>query len=173
MLLHQSIGLGRFNELPRQNSVHALFECCCSLTWAGWVSDGRPFADHAEILSRAEDAILNLSDVDVERALQCHPPVGVRRNSVPSHLEQCSIWVPDDAVMATIYRAGEEYERNFGFRYLWCSHGHDADDLLENIGQRMSNERSVERKVCVDELAKITRTRIERMLGPEDGYPEY
>ena len=49
----------------------------------------------------------------------------------------------------------------------------DADDLLENIGQRMSNERSVERKVCVDELAKITRTRIERMLGPEDGYPEY
>ncbi|SLB58253.1 putative OHCU decarboxylase [Mycobacteroides abscessus subsp. abscessus] len=37
----------------------------------------------------------------------------------------------------------------------------------------MSNERSVERKVCVDELAKITRTRIERMLGPEDGYPEY
>ncbi|MGW6659029.1 2-oxo-4-hydroxy-4-carboxy-5-ureidoimidazoline decarboxylase [Rhodococcus sp. NPDC055024] len=173
MLLHQSIGLERFNELPRQKAVHALFECCCSLTWAGWVSDGRPFADHAEILSRAEDAILNLSDVDVERALQCHPPVGVRKNSVPSHLEQCSIWVPDDAVMATIYRAGEEYERNFGFRYLWCSHGHDTDDLLENIGQRMSNERSVERKVCVDELAKITRTRVERMLGPEDGYPEY
>ena len=60
MLLHQSIGLERFNELPRQKAVHALFECCCSLTWAGWVSDGRPFADHAEILSRAEDAILNL-----------------------------------------------------------------------------------------------------------------
>lgn len=173
MLLHQSIGLKRFNELPRQKAIHALFECCCSMTWAGWVSDGRPFADYAAILSRSEGALLNLSDNDVERALQCHPPVGVRANSEASHLEQCSIWVPDEQLMATIRRAGEEYERKFGFRYLWCSHGYDADDMLDNIGARMSNEPSVEHKVCVDELAKITRTRIERMLGPEDGYPEY
>ncbi|KJF20588.1 2-oxo-4-hydroxy-4-carboxy-5-ureidoimidazoline decarboxylase [Rhodococcus sp. ACPA4] len=173
MLLHQSIGLERFNELPRPKAIHALYECCCSMTWAGWVSDGRPFASYAEILARAENALLNLSDADVENALHCHPPVGVRAQSVPSHLEQCAIWDSDESLMATIRRAGEEYESTFAFRYIWCSHGHDAQDLLENIRVRLTNPASVERKICVDELAKITCTRIERMLGPEDGYPEY
>ncbi|MDI9919071.1 2-oxo-4-hydroxy-4-carboxy-5-ureidoimidazoline decarboxylase [Rhodococcus sp. IEGM 1379] len=173
MLLHQSIGLERFNELPRPKAIHALYECCCSMTWACWVSDGRPFRSYAEVLARAEDALLDLSDPDVESALQCHPPVGLRAHSAPSHLEQCSIWVADKQVMASIRNAGEEYERTFGFRYIWFSHRHDAHELLENISVRLSNPLSVERKICVDELAKITCTRIERMLGPEGGYPEY
>ncbi|MGC0362093.1 hypothetical protein ABH922_000077 [Rhodococcus sp. 27YEA15] len=103
MLFHQSIGLDHFNELSRQKAVYALFECAGSLTWAQWVSDGRPFANHEDVHTRAEDAILHLSDEDIERIFPNRSNV-VGRGTV---------------------------------------------------------------------LTAVTHARIERMLGPEGGYPEY
>ena len=42
-----------------------------------------------------------------------------------------------------------------------------------SLADRMHNSEETERKVVRNELAKINRTRLERMLGPEGGYSNW
>ncbi|MET7768185.1 2-oxo-4-hydroxy-4-carboxy-5-ureidoimidazoline decarboxylase [Nocardia sp. NPDC005366] len=106
MLMHRGIGLDRLNSLPRARAVHALYECCCNVTWAARIADARPFADRDALLAEADIELLALSQADLDRALDAvaHEPAG---------------------------------------------------------------------EPSVTELARITRDRIDHMLGPAEGYPEY
>jgi hypothetical protein len=51
-----------------------------------------------------------------------------------------------------------------------CAAGVAKGDVLGTVTDRMHNDLETERKVIRNELAKINRTRLERMLGPEGGY---
>ncbi|MFC4603801.1 2-oxo-4-hydroxy-4-carboxy-5-ureidoimidazoline decarboxylase [Rhodococcus kronopolitis] len=170
MLMHQGLGLDRFNALPRARAVHALFECCCSVAWAGHLADGRPYRAHADLLTRADTELFALSDADIEHALDCHLGVARRVDTAASRLEQCAVWAPDEATMAAVVEASTRYETRFGYPYLWCAAGRDAADLLADLTGRLDNSPEAERKTMAGELAKINRIRLERMLGPEDGY---
>ncbi|MFZ2530137.1 MAG: 2-oxo-4-hydroxy-4-carboxy-5-ureidoimidazoline decarboxylase [Rhodococcus sp. (in: high G+C Gram-positive bacteria)] len=173
MLLHQGIGLGAFNALSRRGAVHALYECCASLGWANSVAAGRPYACHTELFARADAVIVTLDEVSIGDAVDCHPAVGGRPRSAHSRSEQCSVWDEDRRAMTAIAQSAQAYEERFGFRYLWCSAGRGPDELLADLVHRLDNDIDAERKIRTDELAKITRTRLERMLGPEDGFPLY
>lgn len=173
MLLHQGIGLGAFNALSRRGAVHALYECCASLGWANPVAAGRPYASHTELFARGDAVLVTLDEATLGEALDCHPIVGGRPRSTHSRSEQCSVWGEDPRIMAAITRSAQAYEERFGFRYLWCSGGRGPDELLADLVHRLDNEIEAERKIRTDELAKVTRTRLERMLGPEDGFPLY
>lgn len=50
-----------------------------------------------------------------------------------------------------------------------------SDTDIETVLQGYRNlvDDTAERRACCDELARINRIRIGRMLGPEGGYPEY
>jgi 2-oxo-4-hydroxy-4-carboxy-5-ureidoimidazoline decarboxylase len=45
--------------------------------------------------------------------------------------------------------------------------------VLASISDRLMNDVDTERKVVRNELARINRTRLERMLGPEGGYDNW
>jgi 2-oxo-4-hydroxy-4-carboxy-5-ureidoimidazoline decarboxylase len=106
MLMHKGIGLDRFNSMPRARAVHALYECCCCVTWAQKVADARPYETHDDIHSKSDIELLAFSQADLDRV------------------------------------------------FASCVHCETKNNSVE-------------------ELARVTRTRIERMLGPVGGYPEY
>ena len=56
------------------------------------------------------------------------------------------------------------------FGFVMFIGGMRASDVLGTVDYRMHNDVETERKVLRNELAKINRTRLERMLGPEGGY---
>ncbi|WP_067531708.1 2-oxo-4-hydroxy-4-carboxy-5-ureidoimidazoline decarboxylase [Nocardia crassostreae] len=68
MLMHHGIGLDRFNSLPRRRAIHALYECCCSVTWAAKVADGRPYPGYAALQTAAAAELDALSATDLDRA---------------------------------------------------------------------------------------------------------
>lgn len=173
MLLHQGIGLDRFNELPRRRAVHALFECCCCLPWSARLADGRRYTSQTQLLAAADAELHALPESEIAQALQGHLRIGARARSLPSFREQCAVWVEDAAVMRTLDDAATAYEERFGFRYVWFSDGRDGRALLADLTTRMTHDLDTERKVRTTELARITRTRLERMLGPEGGFPDY
>ncbi|MFF0814579.1 2-oxo-4-hydroxy-4-carboxy-5-ureidoimidazoline decarboxylase [Rhodococcus sp. NPDC003318] len=173
MLMHQGIGLDRFNALAPRSATHALFECYYSVIWAGRIVDGRPYVSHDALLSSADTELFELSPADIDIALQCHPTVARRIHTTASSLEQCAVWAPDEETMLAVLIACESYEQRFGYPYLWCAAGRDATELLLDLDARMSHSPEVERKTMVSELAKVNRTRIQRMLGPEGGYDNY
>jgi 2-oxo-4-hydroxy-4-carboxy-5-ureidoimidazoline decarboxylase len=114
--MHQGIGRETFNEMPETKAVHALYECCASVTWARKVAEARPFTDHNELFQCADKELFALSEESVDEVLIAYPPLNDCPGSGKSHTERHAIR---------------------------------------------------------DELAKINRARLERMLGPEGGFQNW
>ena len=106
MLMHKGIGLDQFNAMPAGRAIHALYECCCNVTWATRVAQARPYDDHNAVFEQSEIELLELSRSDLDRVFDS------------------------------------------------CIHEPAHEPTVEV-------------------LAKITHARLERMLGPEGGYPAY
>ncbi|WP_246023628.1 2-oxo-4-hydroxy-4-carboxy-5-ureidoimidazoline decarboxylase [Nocardia yunnanensis] len=65
--MHHGIGLDRFHSLSRVRAIHALYECCCNVTWAQKIADGRPYPGHDALFTAAAAELDALSAVDLER----------------------------------------------------------------------------------------------------------
>lgn len=158
VLMHQGIGLDAFNALPERKAVHALYECCHCVTLAGDLAGGRPYPDHNSLFRRADALLFALSEQSVDAILQAYP---------------CSVRPCDDTERAALRTAEESYRDRFGFDYVMYVAGLCAPDVLTTIADRLHNDVETERKVVRNELAKINRTRLERMLGPEGGFDNW
>ncbi len=170
VLMHQGIGLDAFNALPTRKAVHALYECWNSVVLAGDLAAGRPYADHDALFRRADALLFSLPEDGVDRILEAYPHIGRRPRSTRSQAEQCSLWDEDPAVMAALSDAAQDYADHFGFGFVMCVAGLRATEVITAITDRLHHDTETERKVVRNELAKINRTRLERMLGPEGGF---
>jgi 2-oxo-4-hydroxy-4-carboxy-5-ureidoimidazoline decarboxylase len=168
--MHQGIGLEAFNALPERKAVHALYECCNSYVLARDLAGGRPYADHEALFRRADALLFALPEQAIDQILDTCPDVGRRPKSNKSHAEQCAVWDDDPALMDELRAAGRRYRDEYGFAFVMFVDGQCANDVLAAIEDRMHHEVEMERKILRNELAKIGRSRLERMLGPEGGY---
>jgi 2-oxo-4-hydroxy-4-carboxy--5-ureidoimidazoline (OHCU) decarboxylase len=75
--------------------------------------------------------------------------------------------------MTRLAAAARDYADRFGFGFIMFVGGQTVADVLGTVSDRMHNDVETERKVIRNELAKINRTRLERMLGPEGGYQNW
>jgi OHCU decarboxylase len=156
--------------MPQHRALHALYECCNSVALASDLARGRPYESHDALFRRADALLFSLSESSVDAILQAYPHIGRRPRSTKSQAEQCSIWDPRAEVMAELDAAAHRYAGRFGFSFVMFVGATDADGVLAAIRERLDHEPDTERKVVLNELAKINRTRLERMLGPEGGY---
>jgi OHCU decarboxylase len=173
MFLHQGLGLGVFNALPQLKAVHALYECCNSVPLARDLAARRPYADHDQLFRLADALLFALPEMSVDEILQAYPHIGTRPRSAKSHAEQCAVWDECAEVMAELDSADQRYAEHFGFSFVMFVDGFGSDDVLATIAERLQHDPDTERKVVRNELAKINRSRLERMLGPEGGYPSW
>jgi OHCU decarboxylase len=173
VLLHQGIGLDAFNAMPQRKAVHALFECCNSVALARDLANGRAYEDHDALFRRADALLFELPEDGVDLILEACPHIGRRPRSAKSHAEQCSVWDEDAAMMARLWAAAESYAARFGFGFVMYVDGLGAADVLTAVEDRLHHSLETERKVVRNELARINRTRLERMLGPEGGYQNW
>jgi 2-oxo-4-hydroxy-4-carboxy-5-ureidoimidazoline decarboxylase len=173
VLMHQGIGLDAFNELAPKKALHALYECCYSVVLAGDLVRGRPYADHDDLFRKADALLFALSEQSVDTILQAYPCVGRRPRSTKSAAEQCSVWDERPEVMADLGAAAKRYQERFGFGFVMFVGGTDTQGVLAAVSDRLHHDNETERKVVRNELAKINRTRLERMLGPEGGYQNW
>jgi 2-oxo-4-hydroxy-4-carboxy-5-ureidoimidazoline decarboxylase len=173
VLLHQGIGLDVFNALPERKAVHALYECCNSMAMARELARARPYEDHAALFRRADALLFALPETAIDQILDACPDVGRRPRSEKSQAEQCAVWDEDATVMTDLAESARAYATTFGFGFVMCCGRMDARDVLSAITDRMHHDVETERKVLRNELAKINRSRLERMLGPEGGYQNW
>jgi 2-oxo-4-hydroxy-4-carboxy-5-ureidoimidazoline decarboxylase len=171
--MHQGIGLEAFNGMSPKKAMHAVFECCNCVSVAADLVRGRPYQDHDALFRHADALLFALSESSVDSILQAYPHIGRRPRSTKSQAEQCSVWDPRSEVMAELDVTAQEYESRFGFSFVMFVNGTDAEGVRAVIAERLHHEPETERKVVRNELAKINRTRLERMLGPEGGYQNW
>jgi 2-oxo-4-hydroxy-4-carboxy-5-ureidoimidazoline decarboxylase len=171
--MHQGMGLDVFNAMPMRRAVHAVYECCYSVPLAADLARGRPYENHDAMFRQADRLLFGLSEDSIDSILQAYLDVGRRPGSEKSQAEHCAVWDERQEVMDQLGVAAKTYLDHFGFGFVMFVNGYSAQDVLTTITDRMLHDFETERKVVHNELARINRTRLERMLGPEGGYDNW
>jgi 2-oxo-4-hydroxy-4-carboxy-5-ureidoimidazoline decarboxylase len=161
----KALGLKGFNALSERQRMHQLFQVCCSTIWARRVLAGVPFRDAEALYDRADRALAELPDMEIDAALDGHPRIGAGTDNPSSAREQAGVSTSADNVRAELAAGNAAYEDRFGYVYLVCASGKPAEELLAILTERLENDPETERRVMRNELAKINRLRLERLLS--------
>jgi 2-oxo-4-hydroxy-4-carboxy-5-ureidoimidazoline decarboxylase len=169
-------GLDRLNALPLKDAAAQLRACCGSSRWVEAMLARRPFESADDLLAAADVAWRATGPKDWDEAFAHHPRIGERHATAPvsataqawSAGEQATAAAAGTAAGAALAEANEAYERRFGRIYIVCAAGRSAGEMLADIASRMNNDPDRERAVAVEEQRKITRLRLESLIGARE-----
>lgn len=164
------------NALPANRAAELLAACCGAPRWVSSMVARRPFASLDALLVAADDVWWSLDQHDWREAFARHPRIGEAESAPPDNErerrwasgEQASVATAQDAVRDALVEANRKYERRFGYIYIVCAAGKSADEMLALARGRLHNSPKVELRVAAEEQRKITRLRLEKLLGDED-----
>jgi 2-oxo-4-hydroxy-4-carboxy-5-ureidoimidazoline decarboxylase len=163
--------LERFQALGDEAGRAALHACCASPVWVSRVWGGRPYRNRTALLDAAETACRELDDDELDRALDGHPRIGDRATGTGtearwSRQEQAAVSDAGEGTRAELIERNHEYEERFGHVFLIRAAGRSAGEMLAELRRRLGNDPGTERREVVEQLAQITRLRVEKLLGP-------
>ncbi|MEB3966985.1 2-oxo-4-hydroxy-4-carboxy-5-ureidoimidazoline decarboxylase [Streptomyces kunmingensis] len=149
-------GLAHFNALPQASAEDALRTCCGSLAWARRLAAHRPYPDLDALLAAADEAAYDLPLDSVTEALACE--------ELPL-LPGAAAYSAAGTALAAAHSA---YESRFGRAFVIClddiAPGEALDHLLSGLRDRLGNDREEERVVAAEELRRLARGRITRLV---------
>ena len=169
VLVIDDAGLERFCALPTSDAEQLLLAVCSSPQWARRVAAGRPYPSGEDLLQAADEALGELSEREIDAALAGHPRIGERTAAGSlSHTEQAGLAGASTRVREELVEGNRAYEERFGHVYLVCATGRSAGELLALLRERLGHDRSQERGALREELRKINRIRLGRLLSSTD-----
>jgi 2-oxo-4-hydroxy-4-carboxy--5-ureidoimidazoline (OHCU) decarboxylase len=134
-------GLTRFNTLPAIEAERALLTCCGSLHWARRLVAHRPYPDLDALLAAADEAVYDFAPADLDEALSRETL------SLPPH-------------------------GSYSVAFVICLDGYGPgealDQLLAGIRSRLGNDPEEERVLSWDELRRLARGRLARLVRSLD-----
>jgi len=166
-------GIARLNYLSRRQAAEALYDCCSSKKWVERVLARRPFADDSALLDSAEEAFASLGRKDWLTIFRSHPAIGAKKAAAKqtatardwSAGEQALAQKGSAETLAVLGAANEAYEATFGHVFLICATGKSSEQILNSLQERLGHDAETEMRIAGDEQRKITRLRLEKLLG--------
>jgi 2-oxo-4-hydroxy-4-carboxy-5-ureidoimidazoline decarboxylase len=158
------------NQGPVDEAAERLAACNASRRWIDDVLAQRPYATTEQLLTSAESAARALEWKDVLEALDAHPRIGDRATgdtleATWSRTEQASVGTADPTVQNALANANTDYERRFGHVFLIRAAGRAPTEMLAELHRRLANDDATEHAEVTEQLAQITRLRLERLLA--------
>lgn len=162
--------------MARDRASELLADCCGSTRWVSTMVARRPFGSLERVLAAADEIWRSLTPDDWREAFAHHPRIG-DRPAVARQSEQSAAWAAGEqaavgdaaadtrVALAAVNRA---YEQRYGYIYIVCATGKPADELLAIATERLRNDPDTELFVAAEEQRKITRLRLEKLLGQGD-----
>lgn len=187
-------GLSKFNNLSEEEAVQELHRCCACNEWSRRVCARRPFASLQQLRDACDDEWWRLSSNHWRESFHGHPRIGDKAalakkiNALkPSAAAGASSsgshgggWEADEqkgtsgastAVLDAIHEGNIAYEEKYGFIFLICATNKTADDMLDQLKERLNRTGAQEADVIANEVrtaageqAKITQLRIVKLL---------
>jgi allantoicase len=170
---NQVNGLERINRLPVEQARKALLDCCDSIAWADQMISQRPFAGDANLFESADKIWTHLGRKEWLRAIRHHPPIGSKRGKSKQSIvarqwsagEQSVAQTSSPETLAILAAANQAYHATFGYVFLICATGKSGDEILQSLQQRLANNPEIELRVAAEEMRKIMRLRLEKLLN--------
>jgi len=149
-----------------------LRSCCAADAWVDQVVAGGPYESEAALFAASDRATASLDAEGLAQALAGHPRIGDAalahggdgRSAAWSRGEQAGVAGAGADLLGQLAAANAMYEARFGHVYLVCASGRDAAELLAVCRSRLDNDPEAERAVVLQELAKINRLRLAKLL---------
>jgi allantoicase len=168
-----SSGLDWLNSLPEKKAAAAFLDCCGSQEWARRMLAGRPYSDATELMRAADETWNALGRKEWLQAFRHHPRIGAkkaeRKQSTKagdwSAEEQSGLGQAARDTRAALAAANRAYEAAFGYIFIICAAGKSAEEIQQELQQRLGNDRETELRTAAEEQRKITRLRLEKMLA--------
>ena len=159
--------LDDFNQLPSDVAAAELLSVCHSTRWAAQVAQSRPFADLAAAQKVADEVWQSLGPDEWRAALDGHPRIGEQGGTSQafSRQEQAGMTGVADRVKAAIAEGNRVYEERFGHVFLISAAGRTPEEILTNLHERLDNDPGTELVVAAEQHRRITRLRLEKLLG--------
>jgi OHCU decarboxylase len=128
----------------------------------------RPFGSIEALLGAARAEWLALTPADWLQAFAAHPRIGdreslARRFPESHHLaaqEQAGVAGAGQDVLAALAAGNAAYEDKFGYIFIVCATGLDAETMLAMLRERLDNDPWTELRIAAEEQAKITALRL-------------
>ena len=157
-----SDGLDWFNALSDAEARECLYACLASRTWATNVAAGRPYESLSQLMANVDTEMDRLSADDWLQAFAAHPRIGERggHSAATSEREQSRVMQATDETLTALRAENQAYEERFGHIFLIAAAGRSAEEILDNLRERMTNEPATEIEVAADEQRKIARLRL-------------
>ena len=109
------------------------------------------------------------TDDEVDSALARHPRIGERAegeaaDASMSRSEQAGVDTSDDDVTRRLAEGNRAYEQRFGHVFLVRAAGRSAEEILEQLTERLGNDAETERANAARNLREIAALRLKGML---------
>ncbi|GAA2452416.1 2-oxo-4-hydroxy-4-carboxy-5-ureidoimidazoline decarboxylase [Streptomyces macrosporus] len=161
--------LHRLNSASPADLRDALLTCCGSRRWAGSIVAHRPYPDLESLLAAADEAGYDLTDEDLSEALTRESSTGPAYGGLLWDGRPITISGPGTLAAHTALRAAQAaYESRFGYAFVLCVDGVREEEALGHalaaIRTRLGNEAERERAVAAEELRRVARGRLLRLV---------
>ncbi|MGH3155539.1 MAG: 2-oxo-4-hydroxy-4-carboxy-5-ureidoimidazoline decarboxylase [Streptosporangiaceae bacterium] len=160
-----SLLLAVFNTAAVGDAERDVARCCASRSLAAAIAAERPYDDFDALDAAIDAGFARLGWPDTAEALRGHPRIGDQDASGWSRTEQAGAVSAAQDVADQIAAGNRAYEERFGHVFLICATGLTGEQLLAALRERLGNDPDTERRVAADELRKITRLRMRKLLG--------
>ena len=158
--------LAAFNAAPAEDAERDVLACCASVTFARAIAGARPYLDPAAVLDTVDATFSKLTWDDIGESMNAHPRIGDRvAGGGWSASEQSGAAAAGDAVRQALADGNAAYEQRFGHVFLICASGLSGQDMLDRLRARLDHNPDTERAVVRQELLKITRLRLTKLLS--------
>jgi 2-oxo-4-hydroxy-4-carboxy-5-ureidoimidazoline decarboxylase len=159
--------LAVFNAASPPEAERDLLACCASRAFARIMAGGRPYRDQDAAGTAADAAFRAMSWDDIAESMNAHPRIGDRvAAGSRSAAEQSGASAASDTVRQELADGNAAYEQRFGHVFLVCASGLSGQEMLDQLQARLGHDPAAERAVVREELRKITRLRLAKLLGP-------
>jgi 2-oxo-4-hydroxy-4-carboxy-5-ureidoimidazoline decarboxylase len=161
-------GSHAINAASPEAAREILSRACGSSRWVDRMMLRRPFGNDARLLSAARIEWFGLVESDWLEAFSHHPKIGDRASLEArfpathdlSTKEQAGVAAARADTIDALAQGNDAYSTRFGFIFIVCATGKTAEEMLELLRGRLSNDRATELRIAADEQAKITALRL-------------
>jgi 2-oxo-4-hydroxy-4-carboxy-5-ureidoimidazoline decarboxylase len=161
------------NAMDAQEIRATLADFCAAPAWIDRMTALRPFPTPAAVLAAADAAADATGPDDWREAFRHHPRIGERAAERPqsdaaqalSAREQSASGEASPADLEALAEGNRAYQDRFGHVFIVCAAGRTVPEMLAILRDRLKNDPDTELRVAAGEQRRITRLRLERLLG--------
>ena len=168
--------LRQWNAMDSAELAAAMADLCGAPAWIARMTVARPFTTADAVFAASDAASQALTDDEWREAFRHHPRIGERTAQRAqsaaaagmSSREQAGVQTAASGDLQALAEGNRAYEQRFGYVFIVCAAGRTVPEMLGMLRDRLTHDPESELRVAAGEQRKITRLRLERLLGSSD-----